>query len=234
MTQPNGGGSAGNGNNVPEGRWTRWGALAGIAGVIVAIVGIFVAQPPSPPPQPSSSPAPSQTTTVVPEPSPIPTTNPPSLSPTSSPAVQPAPPPAEAMKYLADQLKECGMNPGFANYGAVTINGKPFAHSLKQGMLNPAYFDLSGNPKRFQATVGIPSGEPQGMSVQLEVLAVDSGGGERSLYTSPAITQGKIDTVDVSVSGVVRLGLRATKLSGGYGYVAWGDAEVTSEEPMTC
>jgi hypothetical protein len=133
----------------------------------------------------------------------------------------PSPPPsAGAVTYLDNYINDCHPSPSsIQRTGPATIKGRSYAHTVSQTANGfPTYLALSGNAKRLQATVGLVTAAAlPDQQVQFELIGTREGGGETQLYISEVLTHGQTDKVEVSLAGLVRIGLRAIPVGTGGG-----------------
>ena len=104
------------------------------------------------------------------------------------------------------------------------MSGIPYAHSVAMGTVggSSVEYDLGRHYRRLQATIGLRDDSGSSDQVKIEVF-----GDGRSLF-SQVMAIGQAAPLDVDVTGVLRLKLSATLVSGSGGGTSavWGDIRI--------
>lgn len=140
-----------------------------------------------------------------------------------------SPPASTQSRYLSDMRPVSGS----PRIGSRTINGVAYANSVAREFGGCAQsvnygYDLGRNWSRFQATVGISDNSRSNSVVQYEFY-----GDGRKLGNTVTSRLGTATPVNLDVSGVLRLELRATFVEGDKGLCSrpgnwvWGNARIT-------
>jgi hypothetical protein len=149
-------------------------------------------------------------------------------SQSSTPAL---PPSAEGIQYLDDYAQRGKVVGSIQRTGPANINGTSYNHAISQtpnGFAGTGFY-LARHAHRIQAVVGPTDDAAQGDRMQFE-LVTETG---NTLFTSPVLSVGQTQPVDVSVEGVLRLFLVAKLVGqgvGAQGTAGWGDPRVTATE----
>ncbi|GAA3127386.1 NPCBM/NEW2 domain-containing protein [Streptosporangium carneum] len=124
-------------------------------------------------------------------------------------------------------LSELPQVSGGAQHGPADVNGQRYANSviLEVGSwwptpTNAVEYNLSRHWSDLHATVGVSDDAPADTRMRFEAWADN-----RRLYRKE-LGLGQSDVMDLDVSGVLRLRLQATLISGEYANAVWGDAAV--------
>lgn len=194
-------------------------------------------------PTPSLTPSPSSSPTAS-TPDPTPSTDAATPATPSPTAASPTPvastpagdggTPAELTSYLDDYDKECKVGGSIQSRGPANINGTLYAHTISQtpnGYAGTGFY-LARLGQRFLATIGPTDNALPGHTMQFE-LKTETGA---SLFRSRVLAIGQTQSVNVKVSGVLKLFLVTTSVHprGGQGVAGWGDARVISTTPLRC
>lgn len=180
-------------------------ALAGVVVTAIALIALIATWSSSGAPNGSSSnlsstPSAIAPATGMPAASALSTTA--TVSPGLTSVSSAGPPPGqpiEATSYLDDLAKECGIG---AATGPMAISGTQYAHGVLQwaGQTSNS-FNISRRAERFHAIIGIRDDANSDVRVQFE-LRGDNG---QQLFKSRTLGFGETESVDVPVSGILRI-----------------------------
>lgn len=229
------------GENSPKGT-INWHIILVILGLIVALVGVWVAyaawrHPVSPPPPEASftdSPTHSASTPAASSD----VTAPSSLDPIVDPGKSDPASPQKQKKYFLAEYQPTNYDGGNQS-GSVSISGKEYNRSVLQeietdmsiGEETIAEYTIGKNCNTFTATIGLSDSNSETSYPVLMVIRSE----DREILKEKKLRYGEEQKISLDVTGVLRLSLASSTPAdpGYYGEMAvWGDATVTCTGPL--